>query len=135
MQNLCPKCGGGFGQYAAPETRCTCVTAAQKKELRHALALSEANYLRSQGWEPLDVLNGLQGYTWKAPEVYGGHSPISQDVALEVQKKIDVMTLHPVKDTWLMGVSTTQLKAAMHETDKHSKMKIAELQLQRALHI
>src|SRR5688572_16111375 len=107
MQNICGKCGGGFGEYTAPEARCKCVTSLvppdQKKKFRHELALAEANYLRSQGWDPIDVLNGTEGYVWKAPDVYGGHSPISQSVAVEVQKKIDRATVNSVRDTWLAG--------------------------------
>lgn len=135
MQNMCTKCGGGFGEYTAPEARCTCNTPDKKKSLRHSLALAEANYLQSQGWEPLDVLNGTEGYTWKAPAVYGGHHPISQTVAIETQKKLDVAVGHPLKDTWLLGVSTTKLIEAVHDNDKVMKMRIAELKLHQALRI
>lgn len=139
MQNLCGKCGGGFGQYTAPEARCRCSTEnktpEKKKALRHALAVAEANYLQVHGWEPLDVLNGTEGYTWKAPDVYGGHQPISQAVAIEVQKKIDQATANPLRDTWLVGVSTTKLIEASNDNNKLLKMRTAEMNLQRGLHL
>jgi hypothetical protein len=138
MQNLCGKCGGGFGQYTAPEARCTCSkqvhSPEQKKPIRHALAVAEANFLMSMGWEPLDVMSGTEGYTWKAPEAFGGHHPIGQRVAVEVQKRIDEATVNPVKESWLRGISTTKLIEASNENNKIVKMRTAEMNLQRQLH-
>lgn len=135
MQNICGRCGGGYGQYTAPEARCKCATADRKQEFRHNLAKVEADWLLSCGWEPLEPISTLDGYSWKAPVVYGNFSPISQIVAIEIQKRLEKATMHPLKDSWLMGVTTTKLIEAVHDNEKVTKMRIAEMNLQRALKI
>lgn len=133
--NLCVKCGGGFGEYTAPEAKCTCnktVTPKDVRDIKHELLLLEAEYLKTNGWKVMDYISLAEGYTWKAPT---GDFPIHQAAAVDIQKHMERMTVATnYRDMWLNGITTTLFHDQVHSVHKDMKMQMAEMTLRQKIH-